>query len=80
MKISQSRTLSAIESLVDVGIGFVIAIVTTLYALPLFGFHPSLTQSFGITLIFTVISVIRKYIVRRLFNWLHVSVLHDRHV
>lgn len=39
--------------------------------LPWFGFRPSLHQNFIITCCFTVISVVRGYAVRRLFNWLH---------
>ena len=43
--------------------------------LPLFGFHLSGTTAFEIGLIFTVISLVRSYILRRWFNGLRFG--HD---
>jgi hypothetical protein len=44
-------------------IGFVVSICRV----PLFGFEVKLSESFAITLIFMVISIIRSYLVRRFF-------------
>jgi hypothetical protein len=59
-------------SLVEVITGSVIAFVVSVWAnwavLPLFGFHVRIEQSFVITLIFTAISIIRSYLVRRFFE------------
>jgi hypothetical protein len=67
----QARRHSLLEACVSTAIGFGIAYLTTLLVLPLFGFRVTVGQSLWITLIFTVISVIRGYWVRRLFNYLH---------
>lgn len=67
----QKKRHSFFEACVSTAIGFLIAYVTTIVVLPAFGFRATLSQSFWITCIFTVISIIRGYYVRRLFNWLH---------
>jgi hypothetical protein len=67
----QKKRHSLLESCVSTGIGFTIAYVTTVLVLPLFNLRPSAAEAFWITSIFTVISIIRGYYVRRLFNWLH---------
>lgn len=68
---SQSRMQSAIETAASTAIGFVIAYVASNTVLPLFGHHVTHGQNFWITVIFTVISLIRGWCVRRLFNRLH---------
>jgi hypothetical protein len=68
----QSRTASFIESLLNVAIGFGVSYASNLVILPLFGFMVNASQAFSIGVIFTVISIIRSYFVRRLFNRLGV--------
>lgn len=70
---SQTSRQSAIESAASTAIGFGIAYVASLIVLPLFGFPVSHGQNFWITVIFTAISLVRGYFVRRLFNHLHRS-------
>jgi hypothetical protein len=41
--------------------------------LPWFGVNVSFYDNMQIALFFTIISMIRQYYVRRLFNWLHVK-------
>lgn len=65
----QTRWGSFIEANVTTWIGFVLAVVTNRYALPLFGFEVSWADSLWITIIFTIISIGRVYLVRRAFNW-----------
>jgi len=68
---SQSRTYSMIEAVANVAIGYSVATLANLVVLPLFGLHPSLGDAAGIGLIFTVVSLTRSYLLRRLFNrWL----------
>ena len=67
----QKKRHSLLEACVSTGIGFGIALLTTAIVLPLSGFQPTLSQNIFITSIFTLISVVRGYFVRRLFNWLH---------
>lgn len=64
----QSRKMSMIESLTGTFIGFVVSVSAACVVYPLFGHAFTLTQNVAITAIFTVISVIRGYIVRRIFN------------
>ena len=69
----QKKTHSLLETCISTAIGFGVAFVANATILPLFGFTPTLSQNFWITVFFTVVSVIRGYFVRRLFNWLHVK-------
>lgn len=66
---SQSRMGSFMESLINVLIGFWINFAANLIILPLFGFASlTLHDNFLIGLIYTTISVIRSYTIRRWFN------------
>ena len=57
-----------IESLTSTTIGIIIGIVLNLTILPIFGYPVSVVDSLWISLIFTAVSVIRSYAVRRIFN------------
>ena len=67
----QSRRQSLIEVCFSTAVGFGIAMATNALILPVFGHHVTASQNFWITVIFTVVSVIRSYYLRRFFNWLH---------
>lgn len=60
--------MSLMEALVNNAIAFVISIVANQLVLPLFGLTVSLAQSIGITIAFTAISIVRGYVVRRVFE------------
>jgi hypothetical protein len=64
----QSRLSSFIEAWINVAIGFGINFIANLLILPLFGFHISLSDNFLMGLLYTVISVMRSYMIRRWFN------------
>lgn len=68
---SQSRKMSLIEQLVSVAIGFAVSLFIQLTLLPAMGVKTTYGQDFIIVAVFTVASIIRGYIVRRGFNWLH---------
>ena len=57
-----------IESLIDVGSGFILAILIQLYIFPFFGLYPTVWDSIGIALIFTGDSIIRSAIWRNFFR------------
>ena len=57
-----------IESLTSTTIGIIIGIVLNVTILPIFGYPVSLSDSLWISVIFTAVSVIRSYAVRRIFN------------
>jgi hypothetical protein len=66
---SQSRRMSAVETLAGVAIGFVVSVAASFVVYPLFGHSFTLSQNICITIIFTVLSILRGYVVRRAFNY-----------
>jgi hypothetical protein len=65
---NQSKLGSLIEVCVNIVIGFAINWLANIWILPLYGFNVTGGQAFSMGLIFTVISVVRSYCVRRWFN------------
>jgi len=64
----QTRLGSFIESWINVIIGFVINLLANILIFPAFGFHISIGTNLKMGLIYTVISVVRSYCIRRWFN------------
>lgn len=69
----QSKKHSFIESLVNVAIGYGVACGSQIIIFPMFGIHIPLADNFVMGLWFTLISIIRSYAVRRMFNSLHIK-------
>ncbi len=65
----QSRTMSLIEALANVLVGYGVAVATQVMVFPLFGLNASLDQNLAIGLIFTIVSLVRSYALRRVLNW-----------
>ena len=65
---NQTRIGSLIESVVNVCIGFGINFTANMLIFPLFGFHITAGANFTLGLIYTLISVVRSYCIRRFFN------------
>ena len=57
-----------IESIIDVGSGLILAILIQLSIFPLFGLYPTILDSLGIALIFTVVSIVRTSLWRAYFR------------
>ena len=68
---SQSRTHSIVETETNILVGYCINFAANLTVLPLFGYHLTVRDNIGIGLIYTVISIIRSYVLRRVFNRWH---------
>jgi len=66
---SQSRKGSALEIIVSIAIGLVVSVIANHFVFPMYGFIPSFRQNAEITVIYTAISFVRGYGVRRLFNY-----------
>jgi ribose/xylose/arabinose/galactoside ABC-type transport system permease subunit len=64
----QTRLSSFVEQLVNVSIGFSIALTAQLLVYPRMGIDLSVGTHVEITLMFTLISIIRGYLIRRYFN------------
>ncbi|MBO4228056.1 hypothetical protein GRB70_37540 [Bradyrhizobium neotropicale] len=60
--------MSLAEICFSTAIGFVVAFVANAVVMPAFGHHVSAAENFWITVIFTAISIVRGYCVRRLFE------------
>lgn len=67
----QSRRQSLIEAWANTLSGFVISLLAGEIVFPAFGFQVSHRDNLAIVLIFTVISVVRSYVWRRIFNKVH---------
>ena len=65
---TQTRLGSLIEAIINVLIGFGINFTANMLIFPLFGFHITPGANLALGLIYTVISVVRSYAVRRWFN------------
>lgn len=67
----QTKTGSFAEAWANIAIGFGINFAANMLILPLFGFHGlTLGKNFIIGLLYTVISLLRSYVLRRWFNGL----------
>ena len=64
----QSKKDSLIESLTSTTIGWLIGVILNMSVLPLFDYNITVIDSLWVSLIFTVVSVIRGYVIRRFFN------------
>ena len=64
----QTKKQSLIESLTSTTIGWFISFIANMLVLPLFGYNINLTDGLLISIIFTIISIVRGYVVRRWFN------------
>lgn len=70
---SQSKFWSAVETCANTAVGYVVAIASQLAIFPLFGIHIPFHDNLLMGAYFTVISLIRGYIIRRYFNGLKFS-------
>ena len=64
----QTKRQSLIETLTSVFVGWLIGVILNLTILPLFDYNITVVDSLWVSLIFTVISVVRGYLIRRFFN------------
>jgi len=65
---TQTRLQSLIESLMNILIGYGVALISQIAIFPMFDIHISLGTNLWIGAWFTVISLVRSYIIRRWFN------------
>lgn len=68
----QSRFMSMVEALANIAIGFTINFIGNITVLPLFGLKVTVADALGIGVVFTVISIVRSYILRRGFEAIRV--------
>jgi hypothetical protein len=64
----QTKLNSFIESLSNVFIGYIVAVFSQLLIFPYFDINIPFSENLLIGVYFTIISLIRSYIIRRFFN------------
>lgn len=65
---NQTRLESLLESIVNIIIGYGVALMSQLVIFPLVGIDVPLSTNIVIGFWFTIISLIRSYVIRRWFN------------
>lgn len=64
----QHRIDSFMEAITNTAIGFIVSLVTWHFVAQGFGIPMPLSTNLQITAIFTVVSIVRQYVLRRLFD------------
>ena len=64
----QPRLMSLAEAVANVIVGYGVAVVTQILIFPIFGLHTTLAQNLQMGLLFTGVSIIRSFLLRRLFE------------
>ena len=70
---TQSRLMSLAEAVANVIVGYGVAVVTQILIFPIFGLHTTLAQNLQMGLLFTGVSIIRSFLLRRLFEAIRVA-------
>jgi hypothetical protein len=68
IRLAQTRRCSFAEALVNVVAGYLLALVTQRLAYPLFGVHTTFAADSAIAAVFTLVSLARSYLIRRVFE------------
>ena len=69
----QSRVMSLVESVANVFVGYALAVITQILIFPVFGLHMTLAQNLKMGAVFTVVSLARSYVLRRVFERIRVA-------
>ena len=64
----QSKRMSLLESLINVAVGYGVAVSAQVLVFPMFGLEVALADNLVIGAIFTGISIVRSYTLRRVFE------------
>jgi len=64
----QSKTHSLVESVTNIIVGYFVALGAQLVVFPMFGLSVPVRDNILIGLVFTVVSLVRSYVLRRVFN------------
>jgi hypothetical protein len=78
MELKQSRSMSFAEAATNVAVGLAFAFVVQIAIFPMFGIVVAITDNLMIAAIFTVVSLVRSFTLRRLFEAVRISGLVNR--
>lgn len=65
----QTKKHSMIESITNVAVGYGVAFLSQIVIFPFFGLHTTLRDNALIGFWFTIISIVRSYVLRRIFTY-----------
>ncbi|WP_297767770.1 hypothetical protein [uncultured Roseovarius sp.] len=65
---TQGRATSALEALANLVLGWIVALATQLLVFPVMGLSVTVAQHLGIGAAFTIVSFLRSYCLRRIFE------------
>jgi hypothetical protein len=69
----QSRRMSLIEAISNVAVGYSVALLTQIIVFPLFNLEVTLGEHLAIGGLFTLASIVRSYVLRRVFEAIRVA-------
>ena len=72
----QSRLMSMVEAITNVIVGYGVAVVTQILVFPIFGLQTTLGQNLAMGGIFTIVSLLRSFALRRFFESFRVAEPH----
>lgn len=64
----QTKTKSFVESILNVSIGMIVNFLAQIISFPFFGINVTVQTNIKILALFTVLAIIRTFIVRRIFE------------
>lgn len=67
----QTRKQSLFEAVINVVVGLGVSMALNFAVFPFFGWKISLSQNIALGVIYTVVSIVRSYCLRRFFNKVH---------
>ncbi len=78
MNIGQPKKHSAFEAIINIFIGYWIGFLAQIIVFPFYDIKISFMQNITMSIIFTIISLIRSYAIRRIFNNFHLEYLQRK--
>jgi hypothetical protein len=69
----QKKSISFLEVFLNTVVGYAVAILTQLVVFPLFDINITHSQNLLMGLVFTIVSIVRSYLLRRFFDLCHVK-------
>lgn len=69
----QTKVMSLVEALINTMVGFMVSVLAQYAIFPLFGVYISFSQHILMGGLFTIVSILRSYYIRRLFNYLQLK-------
>jgi len=64
----QTRLMSLVEAITNVVVGYGVAVIAQILVFPVFGLQTTLIQNLKMGLVFSGVSIIRSFALRRIFD------------